>query len=73
MIAPTCEKLPPRLAWGKPFKVKERAEFKPVACFRCGSFKFNAKLKMEKKKATRMQLICAECGRKTEIAVKRFE
>lgn len=67
------EKLPPKLAWGKPYTPKDVPQLKPVACFRCGSIKFNAKLMVQKGKMAKMQLICEECGRKTGITVKRFE
>ena len=67
------EKLPPRLAWGTPFKAKYVQIFKPVACFRCGTMTFNAKLMTTKRRLPKMQLICSECGRKTKIIVKRFE
>ncbi|MCX6772325.1 MAG: hypothetical protein NTV88_00970 [Candidatus Micrarchaeota archaeon] len=67
------EKLPPKLVYGKPFKPKDNPQFKPVACFRCGTTKFNVKMMQPKRRAAKMQLICAECGRKTAITVKRFE
>jgi len=66
------EKLPPKLVWGKPFKPKDVPQLKPVACFRCGTIKFNAKLMLQKKKLPKMQLICAECGRKTEFKISRW-
>ena len=66
-------KLPPKLSWGKPLKPRAIPQFKPVACMRCGEIKFNAKLMIQKGRLSRMQLICAECGRTTRIIVKRFE
>ena len=66
------EKLPPKLAWGKPFKPKSIPLFKPVVCFRCGSILFNAKLKMERKRFSKMRLLCAKCGRETNIVIRRF-
>lgn len=66
------EKLPPKLAWGKPFKAGNAPQLKPVACFRCGSIKFNVKLMTPKRRLPRMRLLCAECGRVTNIVIRRF-
>ena len=66
------EKLPPKLVWEKPFKVRVIPQFKPVVCRRCGGIKFGLKAMFQKGRAAKMKVICAVCERTTSLAIKRF-